>query len=1008
MKNLFKPCLVLLVVLYFNSSFGQQASQINITGSTDIDTISVGTFNVVDDQLSIVSNGLIEGWTVTITGSYTPGDVISYNGSLPSGITASTFNTATRSMQFTGTVSASVWQEFLRRITIKTNNTVCTPEQRKVSFNAGYVIYNPLNGHFYLAYPNGLSWTAGQTYAGNQSFYGVQGYLTTVTSVAENSFIEVMVDQNSWIGCSDNYQRINEAVGYTMYANQSASEGQWHWVTGPEKGTKMRTGNAANNNLGSPISGVFQNWSGSEPNDWPDAGIGQEDYGHMYSNGSWNDFANSQVIGSIIEFGGLPNDNPTFQLVFTKTLYVSGAATGTIVGGNVSVCDGTNSTTLTLNGLTGSVVRWEYSYDDFLSAGISIANTTNSLTVSNISNTTYYRAIVNSSSPSCSNLNTSSVPIIVASTNGGTITALNNTICTGGNADLSLFGASGSILNWEVDDNSGFSSPTTITNTTHSLSYTLPSSGTYYFRAKVQNSGCGTPKYSSVSTITVNSGTPPAGGSVTSLSECGTTNSGALTVSGYTGTINKWQYSVDGGLVWTDIANTTNSQSYSNVNSDRHYRVLVTNASCGSAYSTYGEVIIISQNTGEWLGTQDNLWQNANNWRCNFIPTSGMDILINSAAANDMHLDQDRVVGEINFNSSNIKIYLQQNNLTVSGYINTDQNNYFVTNNSGVLNMNISSGSTKFIPIGESTYNPVQLTNNSGNSDFFNFRVIDSVMLNGTSGNIITEPHVMRTWNIGKASSNAGSGINLTFYWDATEEFSVLTSPTLNHHNGSSWEIPSMGTSVYNPSPRSLTYTGYTGTFSPFAIGDNSSSALPVELAYFNLECNSNVVELNWQTITEYNSLGFIVEFSENNLNWEEKSEMIPAAGNSTEKVNYQFTDINRIEGYYRLIQYDIDGKSAVFGPIHSNCGVILNQIDVFPNPASERVNISINSDKKQLVTTQITDVNNKIILEETQELTNGNNFFSYSLLNLSNGIYFLTVIIGGIYITRKIIKLKD
>lgn len=1008
MKKLTTLISSLLIMMYSNFNFSQLASQINITGSTEIDTISVGTFNIVDDQLSIVSNGLIEGWTVTITGSFTSGDEISYNGSLPNGITASSFNTATRSMQFTGTVSASVWQEFLRRITIKTNNTVCTPEQRKVSFNAGYVIYNPLNDHFYLAYPNGLNWTGGQSYAGNQSFYGVQGYLTTVTSIAENSFIQVMVNQNSWIGCSDNYQSINEAVGYTMFANQSESEGQWYWVTGPEKGTKMRTGNAANNNLGIPISGIYQNWSGSEPNDWPDAGVGQEDYGHMYSNGSWNDFANSQVIGSIIEFGGLPNDNPTFQLVFTKTLYVSGAATGTITGGNVSVCEGINSTNLTLNGLTGSVARWEYSFDDFLTPGIAIANTTTSLSVSNISTTTYYRAIVNSTVPSCSNLTTSAVPITVASTNGGTITSLNNTICSGGNADLNLFGALGSILNWEVDDNIGFSTPTIISNTTNTLSYMLTTAGTYYFRAKVQNNSCGTPQYSSISSINVNTGTPPSGGYVSNISECSTTNSGSLSILGHTGTINKWQFSMDGGLVWTDIANTSTTQSYSNINSDRVYRVLVTSASCGSAYSSLGEITIIGQNTGEWLGTEDSLWQNANNWRCNFIPTSGMDILINASASHDMYLDQNRVAGGINFNSSGIKIYLQQNDLTVSGYNNTNQNNYFVTNNSGVLKMNISSGGTQFIPIGQSAYNPVLITNNTGNSDFFDFRVVDSVMMNGTSGILISEPHVMRTWNIGKHSSNSGSGIDFIFYWDAAEESAPLTSPTLNHHNGSNWEIPSMGGSVYNSSPRSLSYTGYTGTFSPFAIGDHPTSPLPVELGYFNLDCNEEMTELNWQTITEYNTAGFVIEFSMNNIDWEAKSEIIVAAGTSVETNNYSFTDINRIGGYYRLVQYDIDGEFQFFGPLHSDCGVAFSEINVFPNPTSDKLNISINLDRKEEVEIRIIDVNNKILLLNVQELGKGKNLINYELSQIPTGVYFLTIKFNDKYITKKIIKLEN
>ena len=42
-----------------------------------------------------------------------------------------------------------------------------------------------------------------------------------------------------------------------------------------------------------------------------------------------------------------------------------------------------------------------------------------------------------------------------------------------------------------------------------------------------------------------------------------------------------------------------------------------------------------------------------------------------------------------------------------------------------------------------------------------------------------------------------------------------------------------------------------------------------------------------------------------------------PAAGNSNEQIRYSYIDNNLSEiVYYRLQQYDIDGKSETFGPI--------------------------------------------------------------------------------------------
>ncbi|KAF9658838.1 hypothetical protein HBA12_00910 [Tenacibaculum mesophilum] len=59
------------------------------------------------------------------------------------------------------------------------------------------------------------------------------------------------------------------------------------------------------------------------------------------------------------------------------------------------MCTGTNSTTLTLSGQTGNIIRWESSTDNF-TTDTDIANTTTTLTATNLTTTTQYRAIVQS------------------------------------------------------------------------------------------------------------------------------------------------------------------------------------------------------------------------------------------------------------------------------------------------------------------------------------------------------------------------------------------------------------------------------------------------------------------------------------------------------------------------------------------------------------------------------------------------------------------------------------
>jgi autotransporter-associated beta strand protein len=97
----------------------------------------------------------------------------------------------------------------------------------------------------------------------------------------------------------------------------------------------------------------------------------------------------------------------------TGTITVSPASAGGTVAGSATVCIGTNSATLTLSGYIGTITGWESSLDNFSTAGTSIANTTNTLTASDLTATTYHRAVVTSGV--CASVNSTIVTITVNS-----------------------------------------------------------------------------------------------------------------------------------------------------------------------------------------------------------------------------------------------------------------------------------------------------------------------------------------------------------------------------------------------------------------------------------------------------------------------------------------------------------------------------------------------------------------------------------------------------------------
>ena len=581
-KLLYILFLLLSPVLGFS-----QATSVSL-GTSSTGTLS-STYNVwtkVDPNLTLTANGTITGFRVQISQTYTSGDQLRSTATLPSGVSSS-FNTTTGVLIFSGSATATNWETVLRGVEFKSTTTTCYALQRRVTFVAGTVFYNPLTEHFYEYVSGTTSWTNSYTNASNKSYFGRVGYLATVLSEAENNFIWKLMANDAWFGASDDYNYINTSKGTTFFASQSAAEGKWHWVTGPEKGQNFSNGNTPSTTL---VSGMYHKWAGGEPNGTSEA------FGQFYSSnsGQWNDLANSNLPGYICEYGDMPGDITTSTTILTRNIEVSNSSSGYISGGNVNVCSGSNSTTLTLNNLTGSVVRWESSFDNFFTAGTTISSTSSSITVTNLTKTTYYRAIVNSSSPvSCSGLSTSSVYVTVKPTKSGTVFAANNSICAGGQVELTLSGQQGNVNKWQRStDNVNW---TNISNTTTSLTETISSAGTYYYRVEVQTPSCGSAVNSSSKTITVTSGTPPVGGGVSSSTHTSTTNSGTLTLSSYSGTIVKWQRSTNDGVNWTDITNTASTYSYTNITSKTLFRAQLQSGTCGFAYSSNGTVSIITE-----------------------------------------------------------------------------------------------------------------------------------------------------------------------------------------------------------------------------------------------------------------------------------------------------------------------------------------------------------------------------------------------------------------------------
>jgi hypothetical protein len=270
------------------------------------------------------------------------------------------------------------------------------------------------------------------------------------------------------------------------------------------------------------------------------------------------------------------------------TVTVDPASVGGSIAPANTICAGANSGLLTLSGHVGNVVRWESSVNSG-TTWTPIAGTAGMATYTSgaLNQTTWFRAVVQSGV--CAAANSAHVVITVNQPSVGGTIASPATVCSGSNSGtLTLSGHTGNVVRWEVSTNGG-SSWSTIANTTTTQAYNNITQNTMY-RAVVQNGVCPAVNSASV-TITVNN--PSVGGSLTSAGPiCRPVGSGSVTLSGHTGNVVRWEMSMNGGMTWTTIANTTTTQSYTGINATTWYRAVVKNGVCPEVASGVGIVTV--------------------------------------------------------------------------------------------------------------------------------------------------------------------------------------------------------------------------------------------------------------------------------------------------------------------------------------------------------------------------------------------------------------------------------
>lgn len=309
MRILQKAVIILCLQLGSNYLCGQATNQPPlVVGSGDQMYCPAGSVPIAE-SISITDSDdtTTTAVYIQISGGYVNGeDLLTLTGSHPS--ITSTWEAVQGELTLQG---PATYTEFEAAI-LATEFASSSPSPsgiKQFSITVGEANYLPTTGHYYeFVSDSGISWTAAEAAASTSTYFGLQGYLVTLTSQEEADFSGEQASGFGWIGATD-----------------LAVEGEWRWVTGPEAGIQFWQGLASGTEL------TFANWNGGEPNN---VGGGGEDYAHIAAAsvirggapiGAWNDLPNGGGGGAyasqgyVVEYGGMPGD-PILNISATTIL----------------------------------------------------------------------------------------------------------------------------------------------------------------------------------------------------------------------------------------------------------------------------------------------------------------------------------------------------------------------------------------------------------------------------------------------------------------------------------------------------------------------------------------------------------------------------------------------------------------------------------------------------------------------------------------------------------------
>jgi len=208
-------------------------------------------------------------------------------------------------------------------------------------------------------------------------------------------------------------------------------------------------------------------------------------------------------------------------------------------------------------------------------------------------------------------------------------------------------------------------------------------------------------------------------------------------------------------------------------------------------------------------------------------------------------------------------------------------------------------------------------------------------------------------------------------------------------------------------------------------------TVIPVELSSFNATVVNGKVRLDWYTASETNNSGFVIERSQDGVNFKDIY-FIGGNGTTTQRNIYSYTDVDVSFGvyYYRLKQIDMDGTVNYHNVVSVDLGLpkslLLEQN--FPNPfnPSTKIRYTIpdvilssskddeggitfrNSQSDSKVTLKVYDIlGNEVATLVNEYKQPGLYEVEFDASKLTSGMYVYKLSVGNYSSVRKMLLMK-